>query len=120
MIEDFTQDLLKQLQDYGKLLQSEIIVEAESAAKDLAATLKQNSPKRKKGGGTYAKGWRVKKQGKKFIVHNATSYQLTHLLEHGHALRNGGRARKFPHIKPASDDTIQKFLEALKRLVEEK
>ena len=51
-----------------------------------------NSPKDT---GDYKKGWRIKqdKARKSIIVHNATDYQLTHLLEHGHVKRNGGEER---------------------------
>lgn len=55
----------------------------------------------------YNKGWKKRTSSKKSkatgieaIVWNEKHYQLTHLLEKGHALRNGGRSRAFPHIAP--------------------
>lgn len=48
--------------------------------------------------GKYRKGWKSKKNGKGYVVFNATDGQLTHLLEKGHAKRNGGRTKAFPHI----------------------
>lgn len=55
--------------------------------------------------GSYAKGWKVgTRRGSDYIVHNATDYQLTHLLENGHVIRNKkgtyGRAPAHKHIKP--------------------
>ena len=65
--------------------------------------VKANAPVRT---GQYKKGWAVKKQKEtanslELVVHNKKRYQLTHLLEKGHAKRGGGRVRAFPHIAPA-------------------
>ena len=59
--------------------------------------------------GSYRKGWRLRKVGNNYVVYNATDYQLTHLLEYGHALRNGGRSKAYPHIKPVEQMVINDF-----------
>lgn len=60
-----------------------------------------------------------KKRGKySDIVHNEKHYQLTHLLERGHALNNGGRAQAFPHIAPVAEKVEAKLIEAIKSNIE--
>ena len=67
----------------------------------------------------YCKGWRLKKDkaGKnRYIVKvwNKTDYQLTHLLEFGHATRNGGRTKPQPHIRPTEEKYKKEFEKELK------
>lgn len=73
--------------------------------------------------GAYADSWTkttemTKRLSVKTTVHNEEHYQLTHLLEKGHAKQNGGRTRAFPHIAPANDkaqrDVFRKIEEKLK------
>lgn len=76
-----------------------------SAADACLASVKANSPK---DSGDYQKGWRVKKvyEGEHDMlvrVYNKDHYQLTHLLEDGHANVDGGRTEGKPHIGPAAD-----------------
>ena len=73
------------------------------ACKDGRSYLRANSPKRT---GDYAKGWSYKVDedvpgSYTGHVYNKTHYQLSHLLEKGHAKRNGGRVAGIPHIEPA-------------------
>ena len=70
---------------------------------------------------SYNKGWKVmqtktdKRYHKKATIHNATDYQLTHLLEKGHATRNGGRTRAFTHIAPVADKCEGDLLRTIKK-----
>ena len=61
----------------------------------------------------YSKGWTKKVTRHRLYteatVYNRTHGHLTHLLEFGHALKNGGRARAFPHIAPVNDEVPELF-----------
>ena len=103
-------DIKEILNEYSTDIQDAITEEAQIIAKQGADTLKHTSPKRT---GKYRKGWRVKTtKGKGYvesIIYNATSYQLTHLLEKPHALRNGGSSIPQVHIAPVEQKCIKDY-----------
>ena len=68
----------------------------------------------------YADDWVVSTQGDarsgyETVVHNQKHYQVTHLLEHGHALRGGGRVQGDGVIAEAYRDAAEGLLDALTR-----
>ena len=71
----FQQKSLKALSEYSSELEDEIDAIAQELGDEAVVTLKVTSPKNK---GKYARGWRLKKNAKgSYVIHNATSYQLT-------------------------------------------
>ena len=96
------------LKQYSNGVGEKIDLLAETVAKKGAKKLK-TAGTFKDISGDYRTGWRAKKVNGTWVVHNATDYQLTHLLEKGHALVGGGRSRTFPHIKPVEEEMIEEF-----------
>lgn len=97
-------------------------------AKSTVDYLHTNSPKRTKTSkhavpGAYAKNWASSETQNRFgtsvTVYNRNYYQLTHLLEYGHADRAGGRVDGIPHIEPASQLAAQAFEANAKQCIEE-
>lgn len=99
------------LDEYSSEVKSVTEDSITETAKESVQKLKSSSPR---GTGSYAKGWAVKKEGKMTqTVHNRTDYQLTHLLENGHIIRNKkgtyGRTQPIKHIEPVEEWAIEEL-----------
>lgn len=86
---------------------------AQELGKEAQAALRQTSPKKT---GAYARGWKIDVQVKRLAT-TVTVYNqkpgLPHLLEHGHALPQGGRAKAYPHIAPVAKAIEEKYMQEL-------
>lgn len=101
--------IMEQLKEYSGTVTEKLKDGVEEVAATTVKELRTTSPKET---GSYRKGWKKKKvfengTSVRYTVHNATDYQLTHLLEKGHAKRSGGRVAAIPHIKPAEENAIE-------------
>lgn len=47
-----------------------------------------------------------------------SDYRLSHLLNNGHALRNGGRVNGTKFITKAHDEVVEKYQENIKKVIE--
>ena len=111
-------DIKEILNEYSDDIQEAITKNAQEVAKKGVAELKNTSPKRT---GEYRKGWRVKTdKGRGYVectIHNATNYQLTHLLEKPHALRNGRTSRPQVHIAPVEQQCISEYQKNVENII---
>lgn len=114
------------LTDYSDEVMHATIKALEETAKEAADELKAKSPKRT---GKYARDWAVKSEAKRTytstFVYNKKHYQLTHLLEYGHAKYEGGRRvegefGKVEHIGPVNENAeklaVKNITEAIQRI----
>ena len=111
-------DVKEILNEYSEDIQKAITEEAQMVAKKGVAELQNKSPKRT---GKYRKGWKVKTtKGQGFvecIVHNATDWQLTHLLEKPHLLRNGRKSVPQVHIAPVEQQCVSEFEKNVENII---
>lgn len=116
--EKFATAIIDILEQYKAATDAAVEKAVKETAVETANIIKNSSPS---GAGkyhswaAYLRGWKSKKvnshgKGVRYVVFNSSKPSLTHLLEKGHALRNGGRANAFPHIKPAEDEVEKKLL----------
>lgn len=121
---DFSALMNTLLDSYGAEVKSVAVSAADDVSKEARDKLKSKSA----GGfqnitGSYRRGWRavLRKSaiGVDARVYNATDYRLTHLLEFGHQLRNGGRSEPFPHIGTVNDWAIEQFEKYLSKGLED-
>nr|WP_242223624.1 HK97 gp10 family phage protein [Bacillus cereus group sp. BfR-BA-01380] len=114
-VENLANEIAKELGIYTREIEEKVEKEQVEVAKDAVSKLRSlNNPKLT---GKYRKGWRVKKVGKDVFIHNATHYQLTHLLENGHAKVGGGRVSGIPHIRPIEEDAVNTFINKIERAI---
>ena len=110
------------LNEYSSDIQEGITNAAIEVAEKGKNELKATSPKKT---GDYRKGWRVeKKNGRGFVhttIYNATDWQLTHLLENPHTLRNGGtydpQKSGTIHIAPVEKKCITEYEKDVEQVI---
>lgn len=93
------------LNEFSREVQDVTDEAIKDTAKEAVQKLQNSSPKLT---GDYGKGWAVKADGKLCrIVYNKTDWQLTHLLENGHVIKNQfgsyGRVSAKVHIAPVEE-----------------
>lgn len=106
------------MEDFGRDVTEAIGEAMDEVGKEAVNRLKNTSPKKKRNGGRYAKGWKYQRDKKSRLliegrVYNATDGSLTHILEKGHPIvRNGvvvGRVKPQKHIEPVDQWVEQNF-----------
>lgn len=126
-IDNLAKELTKTLKEFEGATDAVVEKAVTNTAKEAVKKLKKANPP---GSGEYSswndynKGWKItqtktdKRYNKKATIHNQTKYRLTHLLEKGHALVNGGRSRAFPHILPVAEKAEKELMENIKKGIE--
>lgn len=118
-VDALSQAVMQALNHYGKTTSEDIQKAVKEVATDVKKDIQSSAPKLT---GKYAKSWAVKtiKQSSNALsltVHSRNKYQLTHLLEFGHAKRNGGRVAARAHIAQAEEKGVKALEEKIKEVI---
>jgi hypothetical protein len=113
-IDTLAAEIAKHLETYTTEVEQGVEKAKRKVARTAVEQLKATSPKKT---GKYATGWRTKKVNSAVVIYNATRGSLTHLLEKGHAKKNGGRVAAIPHIRPAEQKAIKEFISEVEKVI---
>ena len=116
-VDEMADAIMEGLQEYAELAVDVMKDCVKKAGETVKKETQAGAPVKS---GRYRKSWAVKKQKEtgstlEMVVHSRNRYQLTHLLEKGHAKRGGGRVKAIPHIAPAEEKGIRELEEGIKR-----
>ena len=100
----------RSLNDYKDMAVDSLKKAVKRAGKTVKEEISAHAPRKS---GRYKDSWRTKVTHEdgtsiQLVVHSPKRYMLAHLLERSHVLRNGGRTKARPHIKPAEEKGIKK------------
>ena len=116
-VDEFVSALSKELASYSEEITEGIKKAVDTVGKETNAEIKKHITFNQITG-DYVKSFRVKKvyesKNKKFKTWYVANghHRLTHLLEKGHALWQGGRAKAYPHIQ-YGEELAKKRMEEL-------
>ena len=112
-IDQLSSAIMEGLNEYADLAANSVKKAVKKAGNTVKQDINSSAPVRT---GKYAKSWQAKttketSQSLEVTVYSPSRYMLAHLLEHGHAKRNGGRVRAIPHIAPAEEHGEEELLQ---------
>lgn len=114
--QNLSEEISKMLDEWAEGEIKTVSEAIKGAAKLGVKALKNDSPR---ASGDYAKGWKAKtdegRTSTSAVLYNANKPGLTHLLEHGHAKRGGGRVKAIVHIKPVEEELEKTLLKELEQ-----
>lgn len=118
-VDDLAEAIGKELGDYFDDITEDVKNAVEVTTRECVAEIKQRSPKRT---GAYRRSWTAtemfnRRGSIRFTVHNKKHYRLTHLLEDGHAKKNGGRVEGTPHIAPAEQNAEKNLIKRIEEAI---
>ena len=128
-------ELSKVLDGVSESIVKEVKSTIKSGAETMVEGVKKDSPVRQKGystskkgkklkRGTYQRGWKYKLKGEtsnsvSYTVYNAGQQKsLTHLLEFGHSLPQGGTVKAIKHVLKNRDKAEEKIVQGLERIMD--
>jgi len=107
----------KVLRDYAQDVDKDVNDLTRAIGKKGAQAVKQASAGAF-GGGAYSKSWTSTLETSRFgstaVIHSKKP-GLPHLLENGHAKRNGGRVSGRSHIAPVEEKLVEEFQKAVEQ-----
>lgn len=118
-IDSLSSEVMKELEKYADVTTEKVKKVVQNTGKTVRDEIKASAPSDT---GKYGKSWTVKtvretSSSLQLVVHSKNRYQLTHLLEFGHAKRGGGRVSARSHIANAEEKAIKVFEEEIKEAI---
>lgn len=126
--DEFAQAIIKELDRYTdeveKKVAAAVIYVGNKGAKTLRSINKVDESNVWK---NYPTGWTTETKRRKgeqtSEIHNKAHYQLTHLLENGHVIKNGtgrsyGNTRSFKHIANVDQESVELLEKMIKEAIE--
>ena len=118
-VDNLSNRIIKELKTYADTTSEKVKEAVKNVSKTVKEDIENTAPKHT---GKYAKSWAVKtlsETGSRLVlvVHSRNKYQLTHLLEYGHAKRGGGRVEARAHIAEAESKAVRNFEKEIEEAV---
>lgn len=118
-VDKLSQEISFILEDYAEEVRPALQKAISSVADRCLKRIRAESPRKT---GAYAKGWTKKAvnsdAGTGYIIYNKDKPWLAHLLEFGHAKKDGGRTKGIPHISPAVKEAGEELDRAIGEALE--
>lgn len=119
-IDRLADEITKAIQEYTEDVAKAIEKKVDEVADQVLEEVKNNHPYTDRTG-EYTKGF-VKTKSDEYgktrrVIWNKKHYRRVHLLEFGHAKKNGGRVQAFPHLRPAYEKYGAALPDHIKRII---